>query len=202
MHNFEAISYAYKNLPTEVLKKQKEVFKRLNLPIAQYIGDVSHGDFLENILKTTNKEYIIFVDADCIPLVDSLYDIILGEITKEKSIIGIEQTGQPRYHIYAGPACLALPVSVYHEIGQPSLNQTFRSDTAEELTWCCEERAIKVKYFKVSHVEQPRWRLGYDREFGIGTTYQYNNVDVLYHQFESRYDIQPFINKCNSILTS
>lgn len=200
MYDFEAIAYGYTNLPSVILQKQKEVFAKLKLPLTQFVGDAQHGAFLEHILKTTKKDYIIFFDADCIPLTDNIYDIILNEISSEKSIIGIEQTGEPRYHIYAGPACLGLPVSVYHEIGQPRLEQTFRSDTAEEITWCCEERAIKVKHFKVSHIEQPKWRLGYDRMFGIGTTYSFNNINVLYHQFESRYNYTPFLNKCNSIL--
>jgi hypothetical protein len=202
MQNFEAISYSYTNLPNIVLQKQKEVFDKFNLPLTQIISDIQHGAFLEQILKTTNKNYIIFFDVDCIPLTKDLYDIILNEITTEKSIIGIEQTGEPRYHIYAGPACLGLPVSVYHEIGQPKLQQTFRSDTAEEITWCCEERAIKVKYFKLSHVEKPKWKLGHDRMFGIGTTYSFNNKDILYHQFEVRYNYSSFINKCNSILNN
>ena len=199
-YNFEAISYAFNSLPEIVLKKQKKVFNFFNLPLTQCVGNMLHGTFLEHILKTTDKDYIIFFDADCIPLIGNIYCLILDEISKEASIIGIEQTGQPRYHIYAGPACLGVPVKLYKELGCPSLNQTFRSDTAEELSWVCEEHAKKIKYFKVSHVEEPRWRLGYDREFGIGTTYQYNNVDVLYHQFESRFNVDPFLKKCDLVI--
>jgi len=199
-HDFEAYSYAYKNLSSDVLVYQKKVFDKFNLPLTQIQGNFNHGDFLKNILTTSSKKYVIFFDADAIPLKNNLYEIILNELRLEKCIFGIEQTGMPRYHIYAGPACLGLPVSLYSEFNFPCLNQTFRSDVAEELTWNCEENAIKVKFLKVSHVEVPKWRLGYDREFGIGTTFSYNSEDVLYHQFEIRLNTDSFIKKCKSIL--
>lgn len=197
---FEVFSYAYRGLHPDVLKYQKMVFDKFNLPITQVIGDMSHGKFLENVLNTTDKKYVIFFDADCIPLSPKIYDIIISELQFEKCIIGIEQTGEPRYHIYAGPACLGLELNLYYKLGKPNLNQTFRSDIAEELTWNCEENGIKVKFFKVSNVEEKKWRLGYDREFGIGTTYTYNDEEVLYHQFESRLNCDNFIKKCISIL--
>lgn len=199
---FEAYSYAYKNISMDVLEYQKRVFEKFGLPITQVVGDINHGEFLEKILRTNNKKYTIFFDADCIPLTRDLYNIILKELETEKCIIGIEQTGNPRYHIYAGPACLALPTELYTEFNTPVLNQTHRSDVAEELSWVCEERAIKVKYFKVSHVEVPKWRLGYDRMFGLGTTYLYDNKDVLYHQFEIRYSANLFIEKCKTVLNT
>jgi hypothetical protein len=199
---FEAYSYAYKNVSNKVIKFQKQVFDKFNLPITQIIGDLDHGQFLEQTLRTCSKKYVIFFDVDCIPLASNLYDIILNELETEKCILGIEQTGNPRYHIYAGPACLALPTTIYPEFNYPTLNQTHRSDVAEELSWICEERAIKVKYFKVSHVEVPKWRLGYDRMFGVGTTYSFNNQNILYHQFEIRYTTELFIEKCKAVLAS
>jgi len=198
--SFQAVSYSYGNIPDEVVQYQKKVFDHFNLDIQQFVGGYDHGQFLEKVLSEAKTDYTIFFDIDCIPLVPDLYQIILNELVKEECLIGIEQTGYPRYHIYAGPACLALSSSLYKKLESPQLNQNFRSDVAEELTWRCEERAIKVKYFKVSSIEQPKWRLGYDREFGIGTTYKYNNLDVLYHQFEIRYNYGNFIEKCKLIL--
>jgi len=195
-----AFSYSYNTLPKEVTFFQKKVFDFFNLPLQQITGNFDHGQFLEYTLKTCKQEYVLFFDADCIPLIKNFYDIVLTELKKEKCIIGIEQTGQPRYHIYAGPGCLGLAASLYTEFNYPCLNQTYRSDIAEELTWLCEEKAIPVKTFKVCHIEQPKWRLGYDREFGIGTTYAYNGIPVLYHQFEIRHNTDAFIKKCKHIL--
>jgi len=198
--SFRAVSYTYGNIPSEVVEYQKKVFDFLNLPIDQYIGGYDHGQFLEKILTEAKTDYTIFFDIDCIPLVPNFDSIIQEELLKEECLIGIEQTGHPRYHIYAGPGCMGLSSNLYKKLESPQLNQNFRSDVAEELTWRCEERAIKVKFFKVSSIEQPKWRLGYDREFGIGTTYKYSNIDVLYHQFEIRYNYGNFIEKCKSIL--
>jgi hypothetical protein len=196
----EAYSYAYNSLSKDVLIYQKQIFDKFDLPIIQIQDNLNHGQFLTHILNTSKSKYVMFFDADAIPLTKNFYNIVLEELEKEKCIIGMEQTGMPRYHIYAGPACLAMPVSLYSEINYPCLNQTFRSDIGEEITWCCEERAIPVKFLKISHVESPKWRLGYDREFGIGSTYSYKNQDVLYHQFEIRLNTHNFIKKCINIL--
>lgn len=198
----KAYSYAYQTLPPEVLTYQKKVFDKLKLPLTQITGNFNHGQFLEHILKTSTDNFVVFFDADCIPLVSNFYDIIYAELSREKCIFGIEQTANPRFHVYAGPACLALPVQIYKDFNYPCLNQTHRSDVAEELTWHCEEKQIPVKYFKVSNIEQPKWRLGYDKQFGIGTTYSYNDTDVLYHQFEIRLNTQNFLNKCIQILNT
>jgi hypothetical protein len=199
---FRAVSYAYRNISTEILNYQKKVFEHFNLEIEQHVGEFDHGQFLQHILKEEKTKYTVFFDVDCIPLASNLYDIIQEELTKEECILGIEQTGMPRYHIYAGPACLALSSQLYKKLESPSLNQNFRSDVAEELTWRCEERAIKVKYFTVGNVEHPKWRLGYDRSFGIGTTYTFRGCNVLYHQFEIRNNSSNFIDKCKNVLST
>jgi hypothetical protein len=72
-NNFEAYSYAYKNLSDDVLIYQKKVFDKFNLPLIQVQGDFDHGDFLKHILTTSSKKYIIFFDADAIPLKDNFF---------------------------------------------------------------------------------------------------------------------------------
>lgn len=221
----KAFSYCCKNIPEEFINLQKNVFAHFNLEITQIIDDekqstilkriknkitskiakrnvanTSHGRFLEETFDSCKEDFIVFFDIDCIPLSNNLYDIILDNIEGKSSIIGIEQTGNPRFHIYAGPACLGVPRSLYFDLGKPNMGQTFRSDVAEELTWRCEEEAKEVKFFKVSDVEVPKWRLGYDRQFGIGTTYSYLGENVVYHQFEARLGLESFKRKCLTIL--
>jgi hypothetical protein len=205
--SFQVFSYANSNISNEVCDYQRAVFDRFNLSVDQIKVDVDHsvyghGDFLNEKARNSNSKYIIFFDVDCIPLTSNLYDIIINELEKEQCIIGIEQlcNSNPHNHLYAGPACLAFPVSLYKELGCPSLIQNNRSDVAEELTWICEENNIKVKYFTAISSEIPKWKLTSERNFGIGTTYSYNHVDVLYHQFEIRMGCDQFINKCKTIL--
>jgi hypothetical protein len=200
---FEAFSYANSNVSYEVCKLQRLVFQKLNLPITQVNIDSNHGDFLTQTAKNCNSKYIIFFDVDCIPLVSNIYDIILDELKNDDCIIGIEQmcNCNPLNHLYAGPACLAFPTALFKNLGYPSLmQQGNRSDVGEELTWLCEENNINVKLFKAKSSEIPKWKLKDNRYFGIGTTYNHNNMDVLYHQFEIRNSSTNFIAKCKSIL--
>lgn len=200
---FEAFSYANSNVSNEVCELQRLVFKKLNLPLTQIRIDSNHGDFLTETAKNCKSRYIIFFDVDCIPLVSNIYDIILNELKDNNCIIGIEQmcNSNPYNHLYAGPACLAFPTALFRELGYPSLMQNGnKSDVGEKLTWLCEENNINVKFFRASSSEIPKWKLTDNRDFGIGTTYTYNNIDVLYHQFEIRNGGDNFIAKCKSIL--
>ena len=199
----ETYSYGNSNIPVDVFTLQKKVFDKFNLPIKQVEGNLPHGVFLTETAKACNSKYIIFFDIDCIPLTPDIYNIIISELEKEKCIIGIEQkcNCNPYDHIYAGPACLAFSTELYREIGCPSLVENTRSDVGEELTWACEEKNINVKFFNASSSEIPKWKLTGNRNFGIGTTYSHNDVDVLYHQFEIRKSDDNFITKCKSILS-
>ena len=206
---YQVYSYGNSNISEEVFNLQQLVFNKQNLQITQIKSFVDptafgHGDFLNETAKNCDSKYIIFFDVDCIPLVSNLYETIIEELEKEQCIIGIEQkcNCNPFNHIYAGPACLAFPVSLYKDLGYPSLVQNNRSDVAEELTWICEDNNIKVKYFNATSSEIPKWNLTDDRQFGIGTTYSYNGIDVLYHQFEIRNNSNNFINKCKNILNN
>jgi hypothetical protein len=48
----------------------------------------------------------------------------------------------------------------------------------------------------------PKWKLSQNRDFGLGTTYGHNGIDMLYHQFEIRKQEQhdSFIKKCKLVL--
>lgn len=202
MNLFEAYSYANPNISKDILSLQKQVFNKFNLPVTQIVKDSRHGDFLNDIITNSNAKYIIVFDVDCIPLTSKLYDIIIDEIKNENSIIGIEQVcnNNSLNHTYAGPACLALSKDLYNKLGKPNLRENYRSDVGEELTWACESKGYRVKYFKVHSAEVPKWKLSDNRMFGIGTVYTFKNEEVLYHQFEIRINSFNFIDRCNKIL--
>ena len=119
---YQAYAYGNSNISDEVFNLQKLVFEKQNLQITQIKFSVEHstfghGDFLNETAKKCDSKYIIFFDVDCIPLVTNLYEIIIEELEKEQCIIGIEQKCNCNSfnHIYAGPACLAFPISLYKE---------------------------------------------------------------------------------------
>lgn len=202
MKTYQAFSYAHENVSKEIIQLQKLVFEKYNLPLVQIVDNIPHGDFLNEQIKNSDTDYIIFFDIDCIPLTSKLYDIILNEIKHKNSIIGIEQVcnSNSLNHTYAGPACLGLSRELYKELGMPNLRENYRSDVGEELTWACENKGYEVKYFNVHSTEVPKWKLSDNRMFGIGTVYTFKNEEVLYHQFEIRISSFNFIDKCNKIL--
>lgn len=205
MNLFEAYSYSNPNISSHIIELQKRVFEKYKLPITQIVENSTHGDFLNKTIKNCKSEIVILFDIDSIPLTQHLYDILINELQKEPCIIGIEQkcNSNPHNHTYAGPGCLALSKSLYYEIGCPDLNQNGqKSDVGEELTWKCEEKNIKVKLLTCTSVEIPKWNLDNTRSFGIGTTYSFNNIETVYHQFEIRTQTQNFVDKCYSILNN
>jgi len=194
-------SYSFKNLPTEIINSQKNVFNHLDIPINQYVGEVRHPQFLDFIINNIEADYFIFFDVDCVPLKTKIVEYLIDEIGEE-TMIGIEQQSNLRNfpeHIYAGPACFAISKKFYDYIGKVSFNETHRGDVAEELTFTCEKLEIPFKVMEKTHSENNLWPLKGGRYFGHGTTYGDN---LLYHQFEIRKNIGNFINKCNYIINN
>ncbi len=114
--------------------------------------------------------------------------------------------GKPpvRFHnplIYAGPCFLVVPSKVYYAAGQPTFEATVRADCAGELTIACREQGIPVRCIMPTHVVVPKYRLGDEIKFGLGTTYG----RLIYHAFESTYKQNVlsqnlFITKCKEVL--
>ena len=193
-------SYGFSNLDNRVFSAQKEVFDYFGITINQYKGNLRHPQFMDIIINNIDSDFFIFFDIDCIPLSKNLVTYIIDKIGFD-SIIGIEQqcnSNTSINHIYCGPACFAISKEHYLRLGQPSFNETTRSDVAEELTHISEEMKQKIHFFKKYHSDNDLWKLGEDRYFGHGTNYE----DKVYHQFEIRKqeNIEKFLTKCLEII--
>jgi hypothetical protein len=192
-------TYGFNSLEPNIINYQKKVFDYFKIPINQFIGDVRHPEFMDNIIKNIDVDYFIFFDIDCIPLTSNVVEFLIDSIGEE-TMIGIEQQCNSKTnleHIYAGPACFAISKKFYAEIGQPSFNETERSDVGEELTFACEKLGKPFKVIEKTNSEDEIWSLKGGRFFGHGTTYGDN---IVYHQFEIRNYDGNFIKKCKEIL--
>lgn len=195
------VSYQYNNLDEMVSKNQYEVFRKFNIILNQFQGEIRHSEFMDNILNNYEYDYYIFFDIDCIPLKDNIVEYIINKIQKN-SMIGIEQQcncNSSINHIYAGPACFGISKEFYNELDRPSFKETHRSDVGEELTHICEEKNKNFFLFKKTFSENNLWKLGENDYFGHGCIY---DEDLIYHQFEIFQNQNKFIKKCLEILNS
>lgn len=194
-------SYGFTSLDSEIFTYQKKVFDYFNTPLNQFVGDNRHPEFMDYIINNVDVDFFIFFDIDCVPLKPNIIEYLISSIGDE-TMIGIEQQCNSKTnleHIYAGPACFAISKKFYKEIGEPSFNETYRSDVAEELTFICEKLGKKFKVIEKTISEDNIWKLKGGRFFGHGTTYGDN---IVYHQFEIRSYNGNFINKCKEILNN
>ena len=198
----------FANLDPRFISYQKKVFDKFKIEINQILvepnllnkGFNSHGTLLTELSKNEDVDYLVFFDADAIPLKSDFLDIMIDRIYNKYAIIGIEQrTNHIKDSIpYAGPACFAISKETYIALGQPSYNETSRSDVAEELTHISREKGFEVNMFKFTKCEVPLWELGDGRKFGTASTYE----DIMFHNFESRNSekIEYFVGKCKEVL--
>ena len=198
----------FPNLDPKFIEYQKKVFNKFNIKINQIEnppnllgrGFNSHGTFLTEISKNEDVDYLIFFDADAIPLNSDFLNIVIDRVYGKNVILGIEQRTNhvPNSIPYAGPSCFVISKETYNLLGQPHYNETSRSDVAEELTHIAREKNIEIDMFKFETCKIPLWELGDGRKFGTASSYE----GLVFHNFESRNKekIEFFITKCKEIL--
>jgi len=198
----------FPNLDKKFTEYQKKVFDKFNLEINQIEiqpnmlgrGFNSHGTLLTELSKNEEVDYLIFFDADAIPLHSNFLNIVIDRVYGKNTILGIEQKTNhiPNSIPYAGPSCFVISKETYNILGQPNYNETSRSDVAEELTHICREKNIPVDMFKFEMCEVPLWDLDNNRKFGIASQYE----GLVFHNFESRQGehTHRFVNICRKVL--
>jgi hypothetical protein len=197
------ITFYNQRINPDVVESQKKVFNHFGLSLNQInFGEwLGHGRIIDNYLSnlTNDWEYLVLFDIDSIPLTK---DIVPEAIDWAINNTGIFSVAQKASHIkdsivYASPAFLAISRKTYELLGNPTFDQTYRSDCAGELTHAAIDKGFKVNLMYPSHVEKPMWDLDNGFKFGYGTTY----ADKIYHSFESRFNkTDIFLKKCNEIL--
>lgn len=201
----EVISYYITGMNKEVVLYQQKVFDYFNIPINIKEDIKSHGEFLTNtanyLVKHSDIDIVIFFDIDCIPLSQDAISHLVNKVNDD-TICGIEQSCNCNLspnHIYAGPACLVIPLNILKQIKPLNFQTNSYCDVAQQFTFDCEKNNIKINNLLITKCKKPQWGLGNTgKMFGIGTIYD----DIIYHQFCIRdaNQQQDFINKCKEVI--
>lgn len=181
---------------------------RYNLP-HKFISHHQVLDFgMRELFKTYNN--ILVLDVDAIPLSKDAIDYTFEQIKKNK-LVGCAQRSMHidnNKHVYVGSPVIGFSWELFESMGCPSFVPTNRGDTAEELTYICEEKNLPVEIYRPVHFEKapvgaPYWELETpDQRYGIGTTFaNKDGAYTFYHLFESRVTVHNnlFIEKCKAI---
>lgn len=205
--NVGLYSCYFKNIPIEIVNYQRYVFEKFNLYIQQdelnpSINEIeySHGYYLNNIVNTTNKDYIIFFDIDCIPLKEDFYDIILEDMCKNilSGAIGCANHID-KNKTYIHPCFMGFSMNLYKECKYPDLSNSKIHDVAQNFTDVCNSMNKQIKYWEITDSGDEYWDLiPRNSKFGHGTIFE----NMIYHQYECRYEKyqKSFVDKCKSIL--
>lgn len=206
--NILPLSYSF-GVESDVTEAQKSVFTHFELPLNQEFENIPHGQWLGKrcveLMNVQAVDIVMFFDLDCVPLSPDLFKHLLSKVDSN-TICGIEQTcesNKSNGHIYAGPACLAIPrnilQNVYRQMDRLCFTEDEYSDVAQRFTYDCEQCGVNVNFLRVTSCEDPRWRVGQTNTmFGVGTTYD----EMIYHHFligREPWRRPDFIRKCNQI---
>ncbi len=197
------VSFYMDNIPTELVEMQKAMLDEFALPefkVKQIKTFKSHSDSLDEFMKTTDSDIVLFLDIDCVPL-HSHALIDLATYAERGELAGCVQRAnhiENGNHLYVGPFCMALSRALWIELGSPSFKPTERGDVGEEITYLCEARSKPVHMIWPSAVEEPMWELAPNVKFGFNTEYSRSFL----HTFGIRHgeNRHKFIERCRVLL--
>ncbi len=192
-------SYHYSDMASYVVSAQKDVFDRFGIRLNQFVGEMTHSEALDNIVKIDSDHYIFF-DIDSIPLKPGVIDLAYANIVTREMLYGIEQCCNSRGNTnsYVGPAFLCFSKKLYDDLGRPSLKETPKLDVGQNLTEVCLDKGKEVKFLRVTSSLNYKWHFKDGRKFGNGTNYE----DLIYHQFQIREPSQRdlFVTYCYEMM--
>lgn len=167
---------------------QKTVMSHLGIDVMQHkIHGLQHSDWMDWVLTSPcfkNIDVFLFLDIDCFPTHTSALTRAFKAVNENK-ILGCAQSASHLSRpedIYAGPFYLCLSRATYDYIGKPSARCDADFDVAQRITVAARGFDVGIEYLWPTEVLMPKWKLGADKTFGIGTTYD----DCVFHLFESR----------------
>jgi hypothetical protein len=186
----------------------KLLMEQFNIPVNYHETQISHGDWLDRILRSSRAEVVGFLDVDCIPLHPAAITNVAQSALSNKTISGIVQVANdiaPMSHIYISPACIFIHRRTYHELGSPSLKaKERRYDVAELLSKRAAARGIRTIGLFPTHYEKEGkngvWRLHNYGFYGIGSVYGGNQF---YHLWQCRYpsNAELFQKRCSEVIS-
>lgn len=186
-----------------VIDSHQRINKYFNLNINYHYINISHGIWIDNILKESTDDVVGFLDIDCIPVNQNIVPLTQEYVFKHKTFLGIAQASnhfnsENTYHIFAAPAFFFIYREKWHELGCPSFTERGDCDIAQFVTRKAENLGLQYRCLYPTHYDIQRWRLGNYGFFGIGTYYN----GGIYHLYESRCNsnVDLFVRRCNEVI--
>ncbi len=182
-----ARSMYWNNIPRSLLADQARVFAHLGLPLVQEPADkVAHGRWMdEKIAAADDDEILVFVDIDAFPITRAAYENAVEE-ARQGRVFGLAQTAnhlENRLQPYAGPMLLAFRKRLWRDVGGPGMTRSSGCDAGQALSIAALQKNVGVTMVRPTACVKPKWPLGRQGVFGIGTFYGDNEY---FHLFESR----------------
>lgn len=178
-------SLAWKNVNPAIIKKQKDVFRKLDIPLSQeIINKIDHGHWMDmHIHEAKDDDILIFCDIDAFPLTKKLYEKSIS-IANKGYVFGMAQHSNLDKNAknYAGPMYIAFKKNTWAELGEPTMKPTAMTDAAEQLSINAGS-LNKLSLLQPNFSLYPKWSLNNETTFGVGTFYGNNEF---FHLFQSR----------------
>jgi len=230
------VSFFMNNVDMKTVGLQRSVvekFNRSHVPHYQINTTLPHGvaiDYFmavngspveafngQGIAQQTDHDAVLFLDIDCIPLVDRAIDTYLA-YAYNGSLAGNAQRSnhiENDQNVFAAPSATAITKATYDKIGRPSAYPNERSDVLEEYTFAAKEKGVRIDLALPLRYDEAPVRYSWEKDtdpfwkladgmpnYGIGTTYGDKIGDLFYHQFQIFVgDSQSkFWKRCESIL--
>lgn len=206
-----AVSFYMKNINPDVVKYQRLVVEKFcgDVHFDQILTDISHADSMTKYMKTSQSDYVIFLDIDAIPLCEDSFSILVDMTDNGTKISGAPQRSnhiQNNEHVYVAPAIMCMPDALYRSIGSPSASKVKnKGDVAEEWTYAQEDAGGAINLLDIDSfdpVPNDRWYLRDGKEFGRNTVYSHRGKRVFFHSYQGRFVEQQtrFVSECKKLL--
>ena len=180
-----------------------------------HYSEMLHGDILNKFVNAAFYERgydaILIMDIDCIPLSRKAIDITLN-LAYQGKLVGNAQRSchiENGNHIYAASSFVCFSEETYSDMGRPNMLPNRDGDTCEQVTYNFErlKNWWDLILYWPSKIDSPNekgeyWNLDTKGSYGIGTTFEYQNVPMSYHLFGSRLGLwnELFFRKCEEVL--
>ena len=198
-------SLHWDNVNQDMLDAHKRVMSHFDIPMNYHNHDgANHGKWMQQVINTSTSNVVVIMEPDCIPL-NKTYIEYIKYVHRLETFVGIAQVSNhipPKSHIYAAPGFYAISKKAYTRLGRPSFTETYRSDTAEEISYLAEEMGIKYRALMPTYFEKASsegyWALSNLGYYGIGTVFD----NSMYHLYQSRMaeNIELFVKRCDEVI--
>lgn len=203
-------SYYEDNIPQDIVAAQNEVVNRYRPADCDFVlmkGGAGHGEAIDWFLSDSRYDNYFLLDIDAIPLHSLIFPYMLYKAALGYVVGNIQRSNhlENGRHVFAAPSFMALSRPVWWGMGRPSFKTTQRADVAEEVTFRAEAQGVPVELFRPSRVlGEKQWALDSadEPQYGVGTFFGHEGVEVSYHNFQIR--MPPahalFLDVCKAVL--